>query len=121
MYALRRRLLRAVSPDSMEAIARWVSAQAAMGDLEAARLVLEYCVGKAPTPVEVSGPGGQPLRSEVDWPRAQRAILEALAPFEEARLAVAARLGEMLGNDAHQQSDHEPGSDRALSGPGPEG
>jgi hypothetical protein len=59
---------------------------------------LEFVIGKPPQALEVSGPDGQAPVMEV----VTTAVLVALAPYPEARLAVAARLkevGRVSGDD----------------------
>ena len=90
MYYLRARLLSAISPAAIEAAGRQLCAQAEAGDLAAIRVLLDYAVGRPPQAVALSGPDGEPLGT--DWGRVQAALTEALAPFAEARVAVALKL-----------------------------
>jgi hypothetical protein len=111
MDKLRRRLLSAVRPETIEAIGRRLCDLAANGDMQAIKMLLDYCVGKAPAAVELSGPGGKAFGG-IELPQVQQAILAALAPFAEARIAVAARLRELSLDDS---------AERADSGTGPGG
>jgi hypothetical protein len=51
-------------------------------------------VGKPATSLELSGPDGEPLGG-FDWPEVQRSLMAALAPYAEARVAVALTLKQL--------------------------
>jgi hypothetical protein len=98
MKELRRALLDSTSPEDVKAVGKTLLSLATGGDVQAARVWLEFVIGKSPQALEVSGPDGQALGMEV----VMTAVLVALAPYPEARLAVAARLKEV---------GHVPGAD----------
>jgi hypothetical protein len=91
MKELRRALLDSTSPEDVKAVGQTLWELATGGDVQAARVWLEFVIGKPPQALEVSGPDGQALGIEV----VMTAVLVALAPYPEARLAVAARLKEV--------------------------
>lgn len=90
MGELRKVLLDAVEPRHVEGVYRVMLRAALEGDIAAARVVLDYAVGKPMQAVEVSGPDGGPLGGDLG--QLQAVILAALARFPEARFAVAAEL-----------------------------
>lgn len=47
-----------------EKVARALMVRALAGEIEAIKVVLDRVDGKVPSPVEMSGPGGEPLRVE---------------------------------------------------------
>jgi hypothetical protein len=63
MHALRAKLLDCATDEDLERIVKKLAALAAAGDVAAARLYLEYVVGKAPQAIELSGPGGDPIET----------------------------------------------------------
>lgn len=91
MHELRSAVLEAVTKDQVEKVINKLGELAAGGDTAAAKVFLDYTIGRPAQAVELSGPDGEPLTG-ADWPKIQAAILEALAPFSEARVAVALRL-----------------------------
>jgi hypothetical protein len=97
MKELRAALLAAATPEKVKAVEESLHELAVGGDVAAAKVWLDHVVGKPLQAVEVSGPDGQALGVEV----VMTAVLAALAPYPEARLAVAARLkGVGCGHDA---------------------
>ena len=98
MKELRRALLDSTRPEDVTEVGKTLCELATGGDVQAARVWLEFVIGKPPQALEVSGPDGQALGMEV----VMTAVLVALAPYPEARLAVAARLKEV---------GHVPGAD----------
>jgi hypothetical protein len=88
---LRAALIEAATPEKVKAVEESLHELAVGGDVAAARVWLDHVVGKPLQAVEVSGPDGQGLGVEV----LMTAVLAALAPYPEARLAVAARLKEV--------------------------
>lgn len=81
-YAAMTRVLRsAVSEDDIREIAQTLTGLAKAGDLQAVKLVLEYCVQKAPTKVETEHtPGSRPYRElSTSELLAELEILEAAA------------------------------------------
>ena len=98
MKELRRALLDSTSPEDVKAVGQTLWELATGGDVQAAKVWLEFVIGKPPQALEVSGPDGQALGMEV----VMTAVLAALAPYPEARLAVAAGLkevGHVSGDD----------------------
>ena len=94
---LRTALVEAATPEKVKAVEESLHELAAGGDVAAAKVWLDHVVGRPVQAVELAGPDGQALGMEV----VMTAVLAALAPFPEARLAVAARLkGVGRGHDA---------------------
>jgi hypothetical protein len=91
MKELRRALLDSATPEDVKQVGQTLWELATRGDVQAARVWLEFVIGKPPQALEVSGPDGQALGMEV----VMTAVLVALAPYPEARLAVAAGLKEV--------------------------
>lgn len=89
-YELRQALLGAAEPRHVEGVYRVMLKAALEGDVAAAKLVLEYIVGRPAQALELSGPDGEPLGG--DLAQLQAVIMGALAKFPEARFAVAAEL-----------------------------
>jgi hypothetical protein len=98
MQALRGELLDAATPGDVRAVGAKLVELAKAGDVQAAKLWLEFVVGKPVQAVALTDAEGEPLAG-LDWGRVQEAILEALAPFGEAKVAVAMRL-RSLADDA---------------------
>ena len=97
MKELRRALLDCATEVKVKAVEESLHELAVGGAVAAAKVWLDHVVGKPLQAVEVSGPDGQALGMEV----VMTAVLAALAPYPEARLAVAARLkGVGRGHDA---------------------
>jgi hypothetical protein len=91
MATLRAALLDAATPEDVRAVGAKLAELAKGGDVQAARVWLEYTVGRPAQQVELTGAEGEPLG--VDWNRIEAAVLAALAPFgEQARFAVALAL-----------------------------
>jgi hypothetical protein len=90
MHALRHALLAAVRPEDVQAVGAKLLELARAGDIQAAKVWLEFVVGKPSQAIELSGPEGEPLG--MDWDRLQATLLEALARFPEARVEVAMAL-----------------------------
>jgi hypothetical protein len=94
---LRAALIEAATPEKVKAVEEALYELAVGGDVAAAKVWLDHVVGKPVQAVELAGPDGQALGMEV----VMTAVLAALAPYPEARLAVAARLkGVGRGHDA---------------------
>jgi hypothetical protein len=94
---LRAALIEAATPEKVKAVEESLHELAVGGDVAAAKVWLDHVVGKPVQAVELAGPDGQALGMEV----VMTAVLAALAPYPEARLAVAARLkGVGRGHDA---------------------
>jgi hypothetical protein len=66
MYELRKCILDATKPEHVLAVmTRLLTLAVKDGDVMACRVWLEYTVGKPTTPIEVSGPDGEPARLDV--------------------------------------------------------
>lgn len=92
MFHLRAALLAAIDRQTIEAAARELGKQAAAGDLAAIKLLFDYCCGRPPQALEISGPDGEPLGSD----RREAIVLEALGEVDPAaRLALARKLKEL--------------------------
>jgi hypothetical protein len=90
MYELRKALLDAATPEQVKVVADKMYDLATTGDVAAAKLWLEFVIGKPVQGIEVAGVGGSPLG--MDWDRLQAVLLGALARFPEARIEVVAAL-----------------------------
>ncbi len=77
MHALRRALVDAVEPERVAKVIDRLGELAEQGDVQAAKLLLEYAVGKPPRALELTGPDGEALG--LGWERLTGAILGALA------------------------------------------
>jgi hypothetical protein len=88
-YELRQMLLEAVEPKDVQDIYNVLLKATLGGDVQAARLVLEYALGKPAQALELTGAEGSRLGGDLTL---QAVIVSALAGFPEARLAVAAEL-----------------------------
>jgi hypothetical protein len=88
---LREAVRDAATPEMLQAIVKQMTVKALKDqDVAAARLVLEFSVGRPSQQVEVSGPDGSPLG--LDFGRLQSILMGALAEFPAARVAVALHL-----------------------------
>lgn len=104
MARLRRGLLAAVSVEDIQAITAALLTQAKNGDTQAAKLLLEYAIGKPTQPIEVAGPEGQPLA--VNSADLQIELYQAVCDLPEARVRLAAVLRRLaLGNDHAADAD----------------
>jgi hypothetical protein len=90
MHELRAALLDCATDKHVQALYASLLKAALGGDTAAAKILLEYLVGRPPQAVELSGPDGQSLGPDVAGLAVT--ILAALAPYPEARIAVAAKL-----------------------------
>ncbi len=106
MHDLRRALLDSADADAVVRVGNRLRALAEGGDVQAAKLWMEYVIGKPPQAIELSGPDGEPLG--VDWVRLQDALMGALSRFPDARVAVAVAL-RGLADDARDAG--QPGDD----------
>ena len=93
VHQLRSALLKTVTPSDIEEVVRKLLSMAKEGDVTAIKELLDRTIGKPVTAVELSGADGEPL---LQLGRLQAAIMESLARFPDARIAVACRLGELL-------------------------
>jgi hypothetical protein len=97
MAELRAAMLDAVDEGKVREIAAALCKMAMDGDVPAAKLVLEYVLGKPPQAIELSGPDGDPIG--MDWGRMEAALLNALQPFgDQAKFAVAMALRGMVAD-----------------------
>jgi len=87
-HELRKVLLDTTSAADVERVGRKLYEMALDGDVQAAQVWLSYIVGKPTQAVQVSGPDGKALGVQV----IVAAVLKALGPYPEARLAVAGKL-----------------------------
>jgi hypothetical protein len=93
MKSLRRTLIGCVTPEKVAEVEATLYRLAVGGDVAAIKTWLDHVIGRPVQAVELSGLDGQALGMEV----VITAVLAALAPYPEARLAVAARLKEVGG------------------------
>jgi hypothetical protein len=90
MAGHRRELLEAATPEQVRAVMAKLYEMAVGGDVAAAKVWLSHIVGLPKQAVEISGPDGESIGPDLAaW---TRVILDALAPFDEARWAAAAAL-----------------------------
>lgn len=87
---LRSLLLEAVTDEDFGAVVKKLLDAAKGGDLASIKELLDRLLGKAPAAIELTGADGEPLNMSSGAIRG--AILEALSPFPEARVAVAMKL-----------------------------
>src|SRR3974390_1267600 len=88
MAELRRSIFKAVTEDDVKAVIRSLGESAKGGDVQAAKVFLEFVCGKPVTPIEVSGPEQGP----VNVTGLMAKIMLCLAEYPEARFKVAAAL-----------------------------
>jgi hypothetical protein len=94
---LRAALMEAATPEKVRAVEATLHELAVGGDTTACKVWLDHVVGRPVQAVELSGPDGTASGVEV----LMTAVLAALSPYPEARLAVAAKLkGIPRGHDA---------------------
>jgi hypothetical protein len=91
VHRLRSALLNTVTSTDIEEIVCKLIAMAKQGDVAAIKELLDRTIGKPVTAVELSGVDGEPLQ----FVHFQKVIMQALAEFPEARIAVAIRLNEL--------------------------
>lgn len=83
---LRGLLIASVRNGSVKAVARKVEELALAGDVGAARLWLEYVIGRPTQAVELSGPDGAPIET---GGRVEAVVLSVLAGHPDLRVRVA--------------------------------
>jgi hypothetical protein len=93
MHALRGRLLKAVSPQDIQAIGEKLRDMALAGDVAAGRLLLDHCLGKAPQAIELTGPVGEALG--LSLADLQLQVFQALRDQPDARTRVAVALRQL--------------------------
>jgi hypothetical protein len=98
MRELRELLIDCATDDDVRGLYKGLLASAKDGDTAAARVLLEYLVGKAAQPLEISGIDGGSLGLDVTG--LTRVVLVALAGMPEAKLRVAEALGGLPDADA---------------------
>jgi hypothetical protein len=110
MHELRQAVLDAVNVDQVKNVINKLAELAGNGDVAAARVFLEHCIGKPVQALQLSGPDGQSLGPDLN--AITPTILTALAEHPEAKIVVAAALQKL--NHAHDEAapDHLAG-DRA--------
>jgi hypothetical protein len=87
---LRGELLDATTADDVRAVSGKLLELAKAGDVHAAKVWLEFVIGKPRQQVELSGPDGGPLGVDMMW--LTRVVLMALEGHPEVRLKVAEAL-----------------------------
>jgi hypothetical protein len=92
VHRLRSALLNTVTSTDIEEIVRKLISLAKGGDVAAIKELLDRTIGKPVTAVELTGADGEPLQ----FVHFQNVIMQALAEFPEARIAVAIRLKELI-------------------------
>jgi hypothetical protein len=97
VHALRAKLVECATDEDLEKIVKKLSELAAGGDVAAARLWLEHCLGKPTQALELSGLDGAPLGGDLGMLRT--VVLAALAKHPEARIEVAAALLRLRSTD----------------------
>jgi hypothetical protein len=110
MNELRKALVDSVAPDDVVRVGKKLREQAEDGDVVAARLLLEYAVGRPAQAIELTGADGAPLG--VEFTQLQATLLNALRNNPDGRVAVALAL-RTLANDARDV-------ERPGDGAGPE-
>lgn len=99
LHELRQSVIDCTTPEDVKAVIGKLFELAKSGDVQAARVWLEYVIGKPAQSLEISGRGGEPLGT--DLARLTAVIETALAPWPEAKFALARSLRETsegLGN-----------------------
>jgi len=119
VHRLRSTLLNTVTSTDIEEIVHKLISMAKGGDVAAIKELLDRTIGKPVTAVELSGVDGEPLQ----FVRFQNVIMQALAEFPEARIAVAMRLKELIdvqdGSSGFVGDGAGPGADDESAGAGP--
>jgi hypothetical protein len=90
MAELRKAAREAATEEDVQALIRKMGEMGRDGDVPAAKVYLEYTVGKPVQGIELSGADGDPMR--LDMANLTTVIMQALNPHPEARYAVAAAL-----------------------------
>ena len=104
MHELRQALLAAVRPEDVQAVGARLLELARAGDIQAAKVWLEFVIGKPSQAIELSGVDGTTLK--IDIGRVAGEILAALSDQPEARILVAARLRSLVGEDLGHDGNH---------------
>jgi hypothetical protein len=92
VHRLRSALLNTVTSTDIEEIVQKLISMAKQGDVAAIKELLDRTIGKPVAAVELTGADGEPLQ----FVYFQKVIMQALAEFPEARIAVAIRLKELI-------------------------
>jgi hypothetical protein len=90
MRTLRKALVECVTIEKVAAVEATLYRLATEGDTQAARIWLDHVIGRPVQAVELSGGDGGPLGVDTFM----TAVLAALTPYPEAKLAVVAKLKE---------------------------
>lgn len=119
MHEFRKALLDSAQPDDIQRVARRLVEAAEAGDVQAAKLWLEYVIGKPPQAIELSGTDGEPL---LNADRLTSLVLSALGGYPEARIRVAVALRKALSDDARgdEPTGDDPGPVAHHGGPRPD-
>jgi hypothetical protein len=105
VHALRAKLAECATDDDLTRIVRKLSDLAAEGDVSAARLWLEYAVGRPVQALELSGPDGEPLGGDLATLRS--VILTALDRHPAAKVEVAMALMRLRCTDGPDTGSSE--------------
>ncbi len=102
----RQRMIKATSFEEVQQVMGKVKSLALQEDnVPAARLWLEYILGKSPQAVELSGPGGMPLVTQIVMP----IIMRALERHPDAREEITQALAQLqLESPADPTSPPDP-------------
>jgi hypothetical protein len=92
-HAHRMQFLDAIAEGTIPALARQLQIKALGGDLDCAKILLDYCLGKPVAAMEISGPGGESLG--INFHAVTAVVLDALADDPSKRIEVAAKLMEL--------------------------
>jgi hypothetical protein len=113
VHRLRSALLNTVTSTDIKEVVHKLISMAKAGDIAAIKELLDRTIGKPVTAIEMTGADGGPL---LQFDRIQNVIVQALAEFPDARIAVALRLREML--DGQDPESPAPAGDGAGPGAG---
>jgi hypothetical protein len=109
MQELRKSLLDAADPGTLQNLFRRLAELGMAGDTQAARLYIEHCVGKPTQSLALTGPDGEPFGVSIT--QLQAVMLEAVRDIPDAavRLSHALRAlahnAETPAHDAHDATD----------------
>jgi hypothetical protein len=97
MQELRKSLLEAADPATLQNLFRKLADLGMEGDTAAARLYIEHCVGKPVQALSLTGPDGEPLGGDLATLRT--VIMSALDRHPAAKIEVAAALMRLRYTD----------------------
>ena len=112
LYELRKALLDSTSVERIKAVANKLGDLAEAGDVQAAKLYLEFVVGKPAQALEISGLDGEPLGVSVHQLRT--VILAAVGDDPNGRVKVARALRALVRSG---QADDEPAAEEGADHP----